>query len=108
MVDDSLPQTKLNFNQFPKELVAENDLSMTYENMITKVMFTTGRVLEFQHPALPTKDMVLSSANLGSQDQLLTGLQAELGITVEKMQEHVQGMLNISTKIVSTLQPWNQ
>ena len=108
VVDDSLPQTKLNFNQFPKELVAENDLSMTYENMITKVMFTTGRVLDFQQPALPTKDMVLSSANLGSQEQLLTGLQAELGITVEKMQEHVQGMLNISTKIVSKLQPWNQ
>ena len=101
VVDDSLPQIKLNFNQFPAELVAEDNLSMTYENMITKVLATTGKVLDFEHQALPTKEAVLGSSNLESQVHLLTDMQAELGITVEQMQEQVQGMLSISTRIVS-------
>jgi hypothetical protein len=101
VVDDSLPQIKLNFNQFPAELVAEDNLSMTYENMITKVLATTGKVLEFENQALPTKEVALGSSNLESQVHLLTDMQSELGITLEQMQEQVQGMLNISTRIVS-------
>ena len=101
VMDDSLPKAKMNFNEFPKELVAVDNLSMTYENMITKVLATTGRVLDNKPQSLPTKEMTLSSANLGSQLHLLTELQSELGITVEQMLQHVQGMLDISTKIVS-------
>ena len=95
VMDDSLPKVKLNLNDFPKELVAP------YENMITKVLATTGRVLDNKPQFLPTKEMTLSSTNLGSQLLLLTELQSELGITVEQMLQHVQGMLNISTRIVS-------
>ena len=95
VMDDSLPKVKLNLNDFPKELVAP------YENMITKVLATTERVLNNKPQSLPTKEMTLSSTNLGSQLLLLTELQSELGITVEQMLQHVQGMLNISTRIVS-------
>jgi len=99
VVDDSLPQKRLNFSQYPKELVADKDLALTFENMITKSLFITGRVLEYILPALPTQDAALSSSSLGSQLHLLTELQEELGMIVEKMKEHVQGMLKISTKI---------
>ena len=99
VVDDSVPQKRLNFSQYSKELVAENNLAMTFENMITKTLYITGRVLEYCLPSLPIQDAALSSCNLGSQLHLLTELQEELGIIVEKMQEHVQEMLNISTKI---------
>jgi len=99
VVDDSLPQKRLNFNQYPKELVAENNLALTFENMITKSLFITGRVLEFILPSLPMQDAASSSSNLGSQLHLLTELQEELGMIVEKMKEHVQGMLKISIKI---------
>jgi hypothetical protein len=101
VVDDSLPQIKLNFTQFPAELVADDNLSMTYENMITKVLATTGKVLDYENQALPTKEVAFGFSNLESQVHLLTDMQAELGNTVEQMQEQVQGMLNISTRIVS-------
>jgi len=99
VVDDSLPQKRLNFSQYPKELVADKNLALTFENMITKSLFITGRVLEYILPSLPIQDAALSSNSLGSQLHLLTELQEELGMIVEKMKEHVQGMLKISTKI---------
>ena len=37
VVDDSLPKPKLNFDEFPPELVAADNLKMTYQNLITKV-----------------------------------------------------------------------
>ena len=69
--------------------------------MITKVLATTGKVLDYGHQALPSEEVALGSSNLESQVHLLTDMQAELGITVEQMQEQVQGMLSISTRIVS-------
>jgi len=99
VADDSVPAKKLNLSLYAKELVAEDDLSLTFQNMITKSLYVTGRVLEYGLPTLPAHDVAQSSCNLGSQLHLLTELQEELGNVVEKMQKHVQEMLRISVQI---------
>ena len=45
--------------------------------------------------------MVQGAATFTSQAQQLTELQADLGVTVEKMMENVQIMLHTSSQIVS-------
>eukprot|EP00092_Neocalanus_flemingeri_P037087 GFUD01040373.1.p1 GENE.GFUD01040373.1~~GFUD01040373.1.p1 ORF type:complete len:695 (+),score=223.60 GFUD01040373.1:65-2149(+) len=99
VVDDSVPKLKLNFDEFPAELVASDNMKMTYENMIAKVVSTVGRVLEFKPKAFPIKEMALGAATFTSQAHQLTKLQAELGLTVGKMMENVQVMLNTSSQI---------
>ena len=61
VVDDSVLKPKLNFNQLPSQLVASEDISMTYVNMITKVLSTTDRVLQFKPQSLPIQVLVSSS-----------------------------------------------
>eukprot|EP00092_Neocalanus_flemingeri_P022495 GFUD01024396.1.p1 GENE.GFUD01024396.1~~GFUD01024396.1.p1 ORF type:complete len:705 (-),score=224.81 GFUD01024396.1:69-2183(-) len=99
MVDDSVPKLKLNFDEFPAELVAVDNMKMTFENMIAKVVSTVGRVLEFKPQAFPIKEMALGAATFTSQAHQLTKLQADLGLTVGKMMENVQVMLNTSSQI---------
>ena len=61
VVDDSVLKPKLNFNQLPSLLVAFEDIFMTYVNMITKVLSTTDRVLQFKPQSLPIQVLVSSS-----------------------------------------------
>ena len=55
VVDDSLPKPKLNFDEFPPELVAADNLKMTFQNLITKVLSTGDRALQFKPKGLPIK-----------------------------------------------------
>merc|ERR1719186_2025819 len=41
VVDDSVPKLELKFDEFPKQLVAAENMKMTYGNLITKVLSTT-------------------------------------------------------------------
>ena len=53
VVDDSMQKPKLNFKQLPTQLVASEDLIMTYVNMIRKVLSTADRSLQFKPQSLP-------------------------------------------------------
>lgn len=55
VVDDSLPKPRLNFDEYPPELVAANNLMLTYQNLMTKVLSTGDRALQFKPRGLPVK-----------------------------------------------------
>merc|ERR1719186_1495881 len=99
VVDDSVPKLKLNFDEFPKQLVAVENMKMTYGNLITKVLSTTDKVLHFKPSVLPIQEMATGAATFTSQANQLTELKADLGTTVGKMMENVQKMLHTSSQI---------
>jgi len=99
VVDDSVLKPRLNFGEIPKQLVASDDLKMTYEHMITKVLSTLDRVLEFRSRDFPVKEMAQGALIFTSQAHQLTETQAELATTVGKMMENVQTMLHTSSQI---------
>merc|ERR1719186_1789541 len=99
VVDDSVPKLKLNFDEFPKQLVAAENMKMTYGNLIAKVLSTTDKVLQFKPSVLPIQEMATGAATFTSQAHQLTELKADLGLTVEKMMENVQKMLHTSSQI---------
>merc|ERR1719186_1453562 len=72
---------------------------MTYGNLITKVLSTTDKVLQFKPPVLPLQEMATGAATFTSQANQLTELKADLGTTVGKMMENVQKMLHTSSQI---------
>ena len=55
VVADSLPKPRLNFDLFPPELVAADDLKITYQNLIARVFCTGDRALQFKLRGLPIK-----------------------------------------------------
>merc|ERR1719186_659730 len=99
VVDDPLPKPKLKFDEFPKHLVAAENMKMTFGNLIAKVLSTTDRVLQFKPPVLPIQEMATGAATFTSQAHQLTALKADLGITVGKMMENVQKMLQTASQI---------
>merc|ERR1719186_1247807 len=72
---------------------------MTYGNLITKVLSTADRVLQFKPSIMPIQEMATGAATFTSQAHQLTELKADLATTMGKMMENVQKMLQTSSQI---------
>ena len=103
VIDESRTQLKLDFEQFPVELVDKDNLSLTYENMLTKVGSAIRRVLEVdcQKLSLPTEALARNVLKLESQEKALNELNEKLSEIVNQMKKHVEELMAESLKIVS-------
>ena len=103
VIDESRAQLKLDFEQFPAELVDKDNLSLTYANMLTKVGSTVRRVLEIdcQKLSLPTEALARNVLKLECQEKVLNELNENLLKIVNQMKKHVEELMAESLKIVS-------
>ena len=103
VIDESRTQLKLDFEQFPVELVDKDNLSLTYENMLTKVGSAIRRVLEVdcQKLSLPTEALARNVLKLECQEKVLNELNENLLEIVNQMKKHVEELMAESLKIVS-------
>jgi len=99
VIDETRKKLVLDFNEIPRVLVADQDISLTYENMFLKFKASMERIITFQCPPLPVSSLNSYNSKLEFHHKLLTDVQQELKETVLQMKSNVQDLLEKSSKI---------
>jgi len=94
-------KSKLNFDLLPANLIAVEDLKMTYQNMIAQVLSIMDKVLQIEtrHRCPHANELSERTSALSIKMELFNEVRADLGILVSKMKESVKFMLDISSRI---------
>jgi len=101
VVENYALKSKLNFDLLPANLIAVEDLKMTYQNMIAQVLSIMDKVLQIEtrHRCPHANELSERTSALSIKMELFNEVRADLGILVSKMKESVKFMLDISSRI---------